>query len=145
MVPTKIEGVKIITWKCDGLCGLEGFLARDHHSCVSAPSETTRVSFYIYSMPQELPKRPLLILEFHMPSSPWCHADEATTSLRPVQQYAWHHWGTMALMQPRKSVHHICCIWFFFIPRLDRQPPQVIFCFFCKIIYIASVIVHAVG
>jgi hypothetical protein len=30
-----------------------GFQAKDHHECVSAPSEITRVWFYIYPMPQK--------------------------------------------------------------------------------------------
>jgi hypothetical protein len=37
--------------------GQENFQAKDHHECVSAPSEITRVWFYIYPMPQnKLPK-----------------------------------------------------------------------------------------
>jgi hypothetical protein len=30
--------------------------SQDHHECVYAPSEITRVWFYIYPMPQKLPK-----------------------------------------------------------------------------------------
>jgi hypothetical protein len=33
--------------------GRGGFQAKDHHECVSAPSEITRVWFYIYPMPQK--------------------------------------------------------------------------------------------
>jgi hypothetical protein len=50
--------------------GNPGFQAKDHHECVSALTEITRVWFYIYPMPQKLPKKQLLILEFHTPSSP---------------------------------------------------------------------------
>jgi hypothetical protein len=46
-----------------------GFQAKDHHECVSAPSEITQVWFYIYPMPQK-PEKQLFILEFHTPSSP---------------------------------------------------------------------------
>jgi hypothetical protein len=50
-----------------------------------------------------------------MPSSPWSYADGATTSCWPVQQYAWRHWGsTTTRTQQRKSVYHICCIWYFY-------------------------------
>jgi hypothetical protein len=55
-------------------------------------------------------------------TSRWRFADVATTSRRPVQQYAWRHWDSaMTLTQQRKSIYHICCI------------------------YIALVIVHALG
>jgi hypothetical protein len=48
-------------------------------------------------------------------TSRWSYADVATTSRRSVQQYAWRHWdSTMTLMQQRKSVYHICCIWYFY-------------------------------
>jgi hypothetical protein len=81
----------------------------DHHLCGSAPSEITRVWFYIYPMPQKL-----LILEFRTPSSRWHYADVARTSRRPVQQYAGRHWGSpTTLTQQRKSVCHLCCIWYF--------------------------------
>jgi hypothetical protein len=40
------------------------------HECVSAPSEITRVWFYIYPMPPKTTETQLLILEFHTPSSP---------------------------------------------------------------------------
>jgi hypothetical protein len=47
---------------------------------------------------------------------PWRYADGATTSRRPVQQCAWRHWGstTTLIGQQRKSVYHICCIWYFY-------------------------------
>jgi hypothetical protein len=56
----------------------------------------------------------------------WRYADGATTSRRPVQQYAWRHWGsTTTRTQQRKSVLHICCIWYFHtIP----ETPRVKFC-----------------
>jgi hypothetical protein len=51
----------------------------------------------------------------HAKLSRWRHANMATTSRRPVQQYAWRHWDSaMTLMQQRKSVYHICCIWYFY-------------------------------
>jgi hypothetical protein len=43
------------------------------------------------------------------------YADVATTSRWPVQQYAWCHWDSaMTLMQRRKSIYHMCCIWYFY-------------------------------
>jgi hypothetical protein len=60
-------------------------------------------------------EKQLLILEFHMPRSPWRRDDVTPTSRRPVQQYAWRHWDSaMTLTQQRKSVYHICCIWYFY-------------------------------
>jgi hypothetical protein len=57
----------------------------------------------------------LLIPELHMPGSQWRYADGATTSRRSVQQYAWRHWGFLTtLTQQRKSVLHVCCIWYFY-------------------------------
>jgi hypothetical protein len=48
-------------------------------------------------------------------TSGWHYANVATTSRRPVQQYAWRHWDcAMTLTQQRKSVYHICCIWYFY-------------------------------
>jgi alkylhydroperoxidase family enzyme len=70
--------------------------------------------------------------------SRWRYADGATTSRRPVQQYAWHHWGSpTTLTQQRKSVLHVCCIWYFY------TTPDTTARFFMK--YIALVIVHAAG
>jgi hypothetical protein len=96
--------------------GRGGFQARpDHHECVSAPSEITQVWFYIYPMPPKTTEKQLLILEFHMPSSRWRYAEGAMTSRRPIQQYAWRHWRSpTTLTQQRKSILHICCIWYFY-------------------------------
>jgi hypothetical protein len=73
--------------------------------------------FYIYSnsYSTKTTEKLLLILEFHTPSSPWHLADVATTSHQSVQQYAWRHWDSaMTLTQQRKSVYHICYIWYFY-------------------------------
>jgi hypothetical protein len=67
---------------------------RNHTSVVLYLSHTTKTT-----------EKQLLIPEFHTPSSPWRYADGATTSRRPVQQYAWCHWGSpTTLTQQRKSV-----------------------------------------
>jgi hypothetical protein len=66
-------------------------------------------------------------------------ADGATTSRRPVQQYAWRHWGSpMTLTQQRKSVLHICCIWYFYtMPDTTARSPystgQIVFSFLWNI------------
>jgi hypothetical protein len=59
-------------------------------------------------------------------TSRWQNADVATTSHRPVQQYAWCHWDSaMTLTQQRKSVYHICCIWYFYTtPDTTAQSPD---------------------
>jgi hypothetical protein len=75
---------------------------RNHTSLVLYLSHATKTT-----------EKQLLIPEFHTPSSRY--ADGATTSRRPVQQYAWRHWGSpTTLTQQRKSVLHVCCIWYFY-------------------------------
>jgi ornithine cyclodeaminase/alanine dehydrogenase-like protein (mu-crystallin family) len=61
-----------------------GFQAKDHHECVSAPSEITRVRIYIYLMPQKLPKTSFnsRIPHAKFAITPLRNADGATTSRR---------------------------------------------------------------
>jgi hypothetical protein len=60
-----------------------------------------------------------------------CYADVATTSRRPVQQYAWRHWDSaMTLTQQEIRIPHMLYLIFLYpprIPRLDRRTPQVKF------------------
>jgi hypothetical protein len=58
-----------------------GNQAKNHHGCVSAPSEITRVWFYIYPMPQKLPKT-TFNSGIPTPSSPWRRDDVTPTELR---------------------------------------------------------------
>jgi hypothetical protein len=100
--------------------------------CFCSLRNHTRLVLYL-SYATKTTEKQLLILEFHTPSSPWRRADVATTSRRPVQQYTWRHWDSaMTLTQQRKSVYHICCIWYFYTtPDTTARSPdstrQIIF------------------
>jgi hypothetical protein len=101
--------------RCTFIHGLDDVLIIKPHwslARVSRPNTITRVWFYIYPMSQKLPKSGIP----HAMTSRWCYADGATTSRRPVQQYAWCHWiSPTTLTQQWKSVLHIlCCIWYFY-------------------------------
>jgi hypothetical protein len=107
------------TWfprpQVEGVCGLGGFLANDHHECVSAPSEITRVWFYIYPIPQKVPKNSGIPHAKFAMMSGWCYTDGATTLRRPVQQYAWCHWGSRWHWRNRGNQYYtLCCIWYFY-------------------------------
>jgi hypothetical protein len=94
----------------------------------------TRVLLYL-SYDTKNTEKLLLILEFRTPNSRWRYADVATTSCRPVQQYAWRHWDSaMTLTQQRKSVCHICCIWYFYTtPDTTARLPDSMGQFFYEI------------
>jgi hypothetical protein len=95
------------------IAGREGFQAKDHHECFCSLRNHTSVVLYLSYATKTTENN--LILEFHMPSSQWRYTDGATTSRRPVQQYAWRHRGsTTTLTQQWKSVLYICCIWYFY-------------------------------
>jgi hypothetical protein len=79
----------------------------------------TSVVLYLFHATKTTEKQ-LLIPEFHTPSSPWCcYADGATTSRRPVQQYAWRHWGSRQHRRNRGNPYYTHVVSDIFIPRPD--------------------------
>jgi hypothetical protein len=108
-------------------------IQRPSRVCFCSLRNHTSVVLYLSYATKNTEKQ-LLILEliphakFAMMSW-WRYADVATTSRRPVQKYTWRHWDSaMTLTQQRKSIYHICCIWYFYtprIPRLNRRTPRV--------------------
>jgi hypothetical protein len=134
-------------WPPSQTAGQGSFQAKDHHECVSAPSEITLVWFYIYSMPPKTTEKLLLIMEFHTPSSPRCRDDvtpmgprhhvDLSNNTHDVIEDPRQHWRN------RGNPYYTCVVSDIFIPRLDLQTPRVKFCYlFTKCIEL--VIVHAV-
>jgi hypothetical protein len=105
--------------------------------CFCSLRNHTRVVLYL-SYTTKTTEKLLLIPEFHTPSSPWRHDDVTLTEpwhhfdLSNNAHHWGRHWGSLTtLTQQRKSVLHICCIWyiiFLYHARLNRQTPWVKFC-----------------
>jgi hypothetical protein len=119
--------------------GRGGFQAKDHHKCISAPSEITYAT--------KTTKKQLLILEFLTPRSPWRYADVAndiTPTCPTIRMTSLRiHNDTDATEEIHITRTHMLYLIFLYhtrIPRLDRRTPRVKF--FKK--YIALVIVHVV-
>jgi hypothetical protein len=101
---------------------------KDYYECVSAPSEITRVWFYIYPMPQKLLKNYF----YFWNSTRQVHHDVVIT----LRRHSYDITSTcptismaslrfcMTLTQQRKSIYHICCIRYFYttLDTMARSP-----------------------
>jgi hypothetical protein len=115
------EGAETHSWSSSAQetppqdCRSRGFPGqRPSRVCFCSLRNHTSLVLYL-SYATKTTEKQLLILQFHIQSSPWCYADVATTLRRPVQQYARHHWDSaMTLTQQTKSIYQICCIRYFY-------------------------------
>jgi hypothetical protein len=75
----------------------------------------------------------LLIPEFHTPSSPWRYADGATTSRRPVQQYAWLRMTSLRIPDYTDATgnpYYTYVVSDIFIPRSPDSTGQILLVFY---------------
>jgi hypothetical protein len=100
-------------------CGLWGFLGqRPSRVCFCSLRNHTSVALYL-SHATKTTEKQLLIPEFHTPSSSWRRDDVTPTELQHHVDLSNNTHDVIlriptTLTQQRKSVLHVCCIWYFY-------------------------------